>query len=106
MRISADPDGMLSVSVADHGMGIPPEHLEHLFERFYRVESGGRSVRGVGLGLYICRSLVESHGGRIWVDSQPGLGSTFTFTLPALTEFPDEIPHERDLVSAGTGGRR
>ena len=106
VRISADPDGMLSLSVADHGMGIPPEHLEHLFERFYRVESGGRSVRGVGLGLYICRSLVESHGGRIWVDSQPGLGSTFTFTLPALTEFPDEIPHERDLVSAGTGGRR
>jgi signal transduction histidine kinase len=92
VRIGTDNDDMLTITVADHGMGIPYEHLEHLFERFYRVESGGRSVRGVGLGLYICRSLVESHGGRIWVDSQPGLGSTFAFTLPALTESAHEEP--------------
>lgn len=101
VRIAQDGDGMLSVSVADQGMGIPSEHLEHLFERFYRVESGGRSVRGVGLGLYICRSLVESHGGRIWVDSQPGLGSTFAFTLPALTEYAEEEPFEPGSITVG-----
>jgi signal transduction histidine kinase len=106
VRIATDSDGMLTVSVADHGMGIPPEHLEHLFERFYRVESGGRSIRGVGLGLYICRSLVESHGGRIWVDSQPGLGSTFAFTLPALTESAEEAPMPRETVGVGSGGRK
>ena len=60
---------------------------EHLFERFYRVDSTpAASIRGVGLGLFICRSLVESHGGRIWVESQPGQGSTFAFTLPAFAE--------------------
>jgi len=106
VRINADADGMLVVSVADHGMGIPAEHLEHLFERFYRVETGGRSVRGVGLGLYICRSLVESHGGRIWVDSQPGLGSTFAFTLPALTESTEEAPIPREGVGVGSGTRQ
>jgi signal transduction histidine kinase len=98
MRIRTDADRMLSVSVADQGVGIAHQHLAHLFERFYRVESGGRSVRGVGLGLYICRSLVESHGGRIWVDSQPGLGSTFAFTLPALTETAEEEPTPRGAI--------
>jgi signal transduction histidine kinase len=104
VRINADADGMLSISVADRGMGIPQEHLPHLFERFYRVEPGGRSVRGVGLGLYICRSLVESHGGRIWVDSQPGLGSTFAFTLPALAEAVEEEPTPRERL--GVAGAR
>jgi two-component system, OmpR family, sensor histidine kinase VicK len=99
MRIRTDADGMLSVSVADQGVGIAHHHLAHLFERFYRVDSpGGRSVRGVGLGLYICRSLVESHGGRIWVDSQPGLGSTFVFTLPALTETAEGGPTPRGAI--------
>jgi signal transduction histidine kinase len=102
VRIARDADGMLIVSVADQGMGIPPEHLPHLFERFYRVESGGRSVRGVGLGLFICRSLVESHGGRIWVDSQPGLGSTFAFSLPALAEAVEEAPAPRERVAVAS----
>jgi len=101
VRIISDSDETLSVSVADQGVGIPHEHLEHLFERFYRVESGGRSVRGVGLGLFICRSLVESHGGRIWVDSQPGLGSTFAFTLPTLAGTTQEEPMPRGAVGAG-----
>jgi signal transduction histidine kinase len=106
VRIGTLDDGMLSVSVADHGLGIPAEHLEHLFERFYRVESGGRSIRGVGLGLYICRSLVESHGGQIWVDSQPGLGSTFAFTLPALAGTAEEAPQAHDVVGVGSGAAR
>ncbi len=92
VRLVRTADGDLAVSVSDQGVGIPPEHLPHLFERFYRVSSGGRSVKGVGLGLYICRSLIEAHGGRIWVESQPGAGSTFVFTLPASREPAEDAP--------------
>jgi signal transduction histidine kinase len=71
------------VSVADQGVGIAPEHLNRLFEKFFRVESGlGRHVVGSGLGLPIAYTIVESHGGRIWAESQLGQGSTFYFTLP------------------------
>ncbi len=76
----------VEVSVRDEGIGIAAEHLSQLFERFYRVDSAlSRTTKGAGLGLYICRSLVETHGGRIWVESTPGRGSVFRFTLPALT---------------------
>lgn len=78
------PDqGYLLISVADQGRGIPPEHRERIFERFYQVETGlTRSASGTGLGLYICRNLVEAHGGRIWVEEAEGGGSVFRFTLP------------------------
>lgn len=75
---------MVLIQVRDQGIGIPREDLERVFERFYRVENEvTRSVRGVGLGLAVCRGIVEAHGGRIWVESTPGEGSTFYFTLPA-----------------------
>jgi signal transduction histidine kinase len=71
------------VSVADQGEGIAPEHLNRLFEKFFRIKSGlGRHVVGSGLGLPIARTIVESHGGRIWAESSIGQGSTFYFTLP------------------------
>jgi signal transduction histidine kinase len=71
------------ISVADQGMGIAPEHLNRLFEKFFRATSSlGRHVAGSGLGLPIARTIVESHGGRIWAESQVGQGSTFYFTLP------------------------
>lgn len=71
------------VSVADQGIGIAPEHLNRLFEEFFRVDSGlAHHVVGSGLGLPIARAIVESHGGRIWAKSQVGQGSTFYFTLP------------------------
>lgn len=81
---TAAPDGgsRAVVSVSDRGVGIPEDVRDRLFDRFYRVESTERGAQGLGLGLYITRSLVEAHGGRIWVESTPGNGSTFTFTLP------------------------
>jgi two-component system sensor histidine kinase VicK len=72
-------EGEALLSVRDAGPGIDPEHVPHLFDRFYRASD--RSP-GLGLGLYISRILVEAHGGRIWVESQPGQGSTFTIALP------------------------
>jgi PAS domain S-box-containing protein len=74
-------DGDLLFQVTDHGTGIQEEAMKHLFERFYRVE--GETVRGgTGLGLYISKQIIDAHGGRIWVESKFGQGSTFSFTLP------------------------
>lgn len=67
-------------SVSDAGAGIPPENIAHLFERFWQAQRSDR--RGVGLGLPIVKGIVSAHGGRIWVESTPGRGSTFFFTLP------------------------
>jgi signal transduction histidine kinase len=76
-------DQWVEVSVRDTGSGIAAEDLPYVFERFYRVDkSRSRATGGAGLGLAIARSLVEAHGGRIWVESTEGEGSTFTFALP------------------------
>ena len=82
IRLAARPDGpMARISITDQGPGIAPDDLSRLFERFYRAH-GVRQADGAGLGLYIARMLVEAHGGQIAVESTPGQGSTFTFTLP------------------------
>jgi PAS domain S-box-containing protein len=76
-------NGDALVRVRDQGIGIGPEHLERIFQRFYRAPSApGARQAGVGLGLSVCKTLVEAHGGDIWVESRPGHGSTFTFTVP------------------------
>lgn len=74
---------VIEISVADHGMAIPAEHLAQVFEPFYRVDTRlSREVNGLGIGLAICKRLVELHGGRIWVESTVGAGSTFHVWLP------------------------
>ncbi|MGZ3458862.1 MAG: PAS domain-containing sensor histidine kinase [Archangium sp.] len=84
IRITLERDGAHArVSVTDAGIGIPPDQRAHLFERFFRARNAPISgFGGLGLGLYICRDIVERHGGRIWVESEVGYGSTFRFTLP------------------------
>ncbi len=75
------PD-QLVVKVQDEGIGIPHEQMDRLFQRFSRVDTDeARKIRGTGLGLWICKEIVRAHGGEIWVDSVPGRGSTFSFTL-------------------------
>ena len=75
-------DGSVEVSVSDTGVGIAPEDQEAVFEEFRQVGTAAKKVEGTGLGLTLCRKFVELHGGKIWVKSQVGVGSTFTFTLP------------------------
>jgi two-component system sensor histidine kinase VicK len=76
-------DGTVRFSVSDEGLGIAPEDQDLIFEKFHRLDPDmRRGVGGTGLGLYICRELVERMHGRIWVESEPGEGSTFTFELP------------------------
>ncbi len=76
-------DDEVLVSVGDHGVGIGARDRDRIFDLFYRAtDTAASQFPGTGLGLHICRNLVHAHGGRIWVDSEPGLGSRFTFTLP------------------------
>lgn len=83
VRIDAEPDGAgwWTVRVRDNGMGIDPRFHERIFGLFKRLH--GREIPGTGIGLAICRKIVERHGGQMWVDSQLGQGATFCFTLPA-----------------------
>jgi two-component system sensor histidine kinase VicK len=74
-------DGFAEVSVRDEGMGIDPAEIPKLFERYYRVESNNH-ISGFGIGLYLSAEIVEMHDGKIWVESEPGKGSTFYFSLP------------------------
>jgi len=92
IEVTVDKTGVgeAIVSIQDHGAGINPEHQARIFERFYRVYGGDdQSVYGHGLGLYISKGLVEKMGGRIWVNSERGKGSTFSFSLPTV-EVRDE----------------
>jgi signal transduction histidine kinase/putative methionine-R-sulfoxide reductase with GAF domain len=80
---AAPVDGSVEVAVTDTGVGIAPEDQEAVFEEFRQVGTADKKVEGTGLGLTLCRKFVELHGGKIWVTSQVGVGSTFTFTIPA-----------------------
>src|SRR5205085_1012716 len=82
-REAAGRRELVEISVRDNGCGIPPEEQERIFERLYQVKAGDAATeQGIGLGLYLCRELVQLHGGSIRVESEPGKGSTFSFVLP------------------------
>lgn len=97
--ITVCSDDVLHVSVTDRGIGLAPEDLERLFERYARASGAlARSIPGEGLGLYLCRGLVEAHGGRIWAESPgPGQGATIHVRLPF------EVPQTLDARRAGAG---
>ena len=82
ISIVATPD-TVTVSIRDYGIGIPPEQQQKIFERFYRVSDvQDKTFPGLGMGLYICSEIVKRHGGRLWVESARGEGSTFFVALP------------------------
>jgi two-component system sensor histidine kinase SenX3 len=85
VELAAEQRGeWILITVADHGLGIPSDEMPRIFERFYRVDKGrSRATGGTGLGLAIVRHAVENHGGQVSVESELGVGSTFTVTLPA-----------------------
>jgi len=83
IEVAAMPkDGSVEISVSDTGVGIAPEDQEAVFEEFRQVGTADKKAEGTGLGLTLCRKFIELHDGRIWVKSQVGVGSTFTFTIP------------------------
>ena len=75
----------LHISVSDQGIGIPAKDLNKVFSWMYRIERPVSEVSGIGLGLAICKGLIQAHGGKLWVESEPGKGSTFHFILPIET---------------------
>jgi len=79
-ELGSRPGGQVRVAVTDQGPGIPERDLEHVFEPYWQARRTARL--GAGLGLKIAKGLVEAHGGRIWAESAPGRGATFSFTLP------------------------
>ena len=88
IQISAFENGPnVQVQVSDSGVGISPSALPHIFDRFFQAPTpGSGETKGFGLGLAICREIIEQHGGKIWAESEPGMGSTFTFTVPIFKE--------------------
>ena len=99
--VSAVPeDGAVAIRVRDDGPGIPAASQERIFELFYRDPTSARSVSGSGIGLFVCASLVEAMGGRIWVADAPEGGAEFGFTLRALAfeDHDEPAPHREAPV--------
>lgn len=98
---------VVQVRIQDTGAGIPKEDVPHLFEKFYRVDNTAtRTIGGTGLGLFICRKIVEMYNGRIWVDSKLGQGSTFYINLPRLTtEKAQALQIQETAAASGAAGQ-
>src|SRR5215471_4638002 len=98
----------ICLSISDQGIGIAPEHLDRIFDRFYRISRGEERANGSGLGLSIVRATIEAHGGKIWADSPGfGLGTTFFCTLPLTPPMETELLHhpplENEVTSSSSG---
>jgi len=94
-------DNVVQLYVRDTGHGIPAEDIPHLFQKFYRVDnSATRTIGGTGLGLFICRKIVELYHGRIWVESKLGEGSTFYINLPRLTTQQAEAAQAQQAIAS------
>ena len=106
VTVNVDGDANhVRVSITDTGIGIPKEDQDHLFQKFYRIDnSDTREIGGTGLGLYLCRALTEQMGGKIWVDSQYGEGSTFTVEFPRLS--PEDARRFRQQEDAEDAQQR
>ncbi len=92
VAVTATQDGeFVTVSVSDQGIGIPSNVMSNLFHKFYRSHRSRETVSGTGIGLYICKAIIESHGGRIGVKSNEGQGSTFSFALPIYATVADKL---------------
>ena len=106
VRVTAKAkDKHIEVSVADNGIGIPASVINNLFHKFYRSHRSRETVAGTGIGLYLSKAIIESHGGTIGVSSTEGQGATFTFTLPIYAAVSDKL-HDADnsnteIISAG-----
>ncbi|MBI5174930.1 MAG: ATP-binding protein [Candidatus Obscuribacter sp.] len=94
VKVAESEGKEVAVHVKDTGIGIPDDALEHVFDRFYRVEKKVHTIKGTGLGLTIVKKIIEKHGGRITVASAIGEGSTFSFYLPALAPTDDDMAEE------------
>jgi signal transduction histidine kinase len=90
---AAPDEALVQVSISDTGIGMSNDQIASLFTMFHQVDSSSRRAHeGVGLGLYICKRLIDAHGGQIWVRSEPERGSTFSFTLPRAAAQPQAEP--------------
>lgn len=93
--------GEVVISVSDQGIGLSREQIERLFQPFTRLYSG-QEIKGTGLGLYICKAIAKAHGGRIWAESAPGQGSTFSMALPRVAAPPSAAAHSTDHSAAAS----
>ncbi len=101
MTSSGDASGMFELAVSDDGIGIDPRHRERVFKMFQRLHDR-ESFEGTGIGLAICRKIVERQGGRIWVEERDGGGTVFRFTLPAAPA-PSLVPEPESVGATPVG---
>lgn len=109
VNVTAKREGdFVDVSIEDHGIGMPSHVVSNLFHKFYRSHRSRETVAGTGIGLYICKAIVESHGGKIEVRSTEGRGSTFTFSLPVYSTVAEKLRlsqgSNEGLIERGEGG--
>jgi signal transduction histidine kinase len=90
IKSALNKEGLVETTVQDFGDGIPPGIIGNLFDRYYRSHRSREQVGGTGLGLYLSKAIIGAHGGRIWVNSKEGEGSTFGFTIVPYAKLADE----------------